>query len=108
MLRLLSQIFNEFGVNNLSEIQFVIDRGANIIKALRDNNINRISCVDHVLHNVLTNLVDNVSEVKNLFECCKKVVKYFKKSNLMSQLKTTLKAEHLTRWTSKYYMCLSI
>lgn len=105
---MLKLILREFDVD-LSDsvnIMFVTDRGSNIIKALQ-NNI-RISCMDHILHNILEKSTEECIEIKKCVEACKKLVKFFKKSTISNGLKKTLKSACPTRWTSVFDMCSSI
>lgn len=108
IFELLKETFENYGkqlTGNLNII-FVTDRGSNIIKALEHNQ--RYSCIDHLLHNVLVKSIDAVEGLKSFFEACKNLVRYFKKSSIINKLNSTLKAECITRWTSKYDMCVSI
>lgn len=69
---------------------------------------NRISCINHLLNNVVEKSIKDTVEAEKLCEKCKKLVKYFKKSELNSALHTTLKSFCPTRWNTIYYVLKSV
>jgi len=99
-------LFSEFNVENIDNVKFVTDRGANIKKALEGNT--RLNCSSHLLSNVLEKSFNEANELKKIVKSCKKIVKYCKKSNLQHTLETTLKSACPTRWNSNYKMMKSI
>lgn len=99
-------MFSQFNIENIDDIKFVTDRGANIKKALL-NNI-RLNCSSHLFANVLQTSFEETTELDETIIACKKIVKYFKKANLQHKLNTTLKNACPTRWNSNYTMLKSI
>lgn len=75
----LNSLFAEFGVTDISNVVFVTDRGSNIISALKD--FTRLNCSAHLFSNVLNDAFQSTIELREVTEACKKIVKYFKKSN---------------------------
>lgn len=87
ILRKLKTLFSEFGVQNIEAIKFITDRGTNIVKALEHNT--RLNCSSHLFYYFLS--FDKTTELTEILESCKKIVKYFKKANLQHKLQTSLK-----------------
>lgn len=106
VLTKLKSILNEFDIYDIENITFVTDRGSNIVKALRDQN--RLNCANHLLNNVLDSGFNSTLELMPIFETCKKLVKYFKKSSLQHFLSTSLKNYCITRWNSHLNLFQSI
>lgn len=102
----LNSLFAEFGVTDISNAIFVTDRGSNVISALKD--LRRINCSAHLFSNVLHDAFESTIELKEITDACKKIVKYFKKSNKQHLLTTTLKSSCPTRWNSNFVMFKSI
>lgn len=102
---LLVAILNEYEID-YNKCVFVSDRGANVVASLRD--FERLSCIDHVINNVLENAEKKHSGFKEILVRCKELTRYFKKANLQLRLKTSLKSAVDTRWNSNYLMIVSI
>ena len=84
-------------------------RGANLLKALDD--FTNVHCSAHMLHNIVSNMIGKLSAsngISTLLAACRLLVKYVKQSGLQSYLKTTLKADNVTRWDSTMAMLRSI
>lgn len=109
ILKFLQSIFNEYGLTEqeFKGAWFTTICGANLLSALKD--CYSIECCAHRLNTVLKyswKKIENAFiEVKNFYEFCSELVKYFKKSGLNSQIDYTLKAHCETRWNS-VYLCL--
>jgi hypothetical protein len=88
-----------------------------------------LACFDHKVAIVLTTIVNKTTKMENgvmskpfyrykdvqhmlllfmLIDACKKLVEYYKRANLQSQLSKTLKQENATRWNSLLRNLLSI
>jgi hypothetical protein len=107
ILKSLKKIFLSFGIFDISEHQFVTDRGSNVIKGLEDYN--RLNCTDHLYNTILEHGTTRTPEIKDLVEKASKLVRYSKKSDgVMASLKTTLKSTVPTRWNTHYDMLESI
>nr|AAD03082.1 putative transposase [Bactrocera tryoni] len=106
VLNKLSSMFKEYGVQNMSQIKFITDRGSNMVKALKQNI--RLNCSSHLFSNVLDKSFEETEELTDVLASCKKIVKYFKKANLQHLLPTSLKSQCPTRWNSNYGMIKSI
>ncbi len=86
-------------------------------------------CLDHKLATVLTTVVNKTTKMENgvrskpfyrykdvqhmfplfmMIDACKKLVEYYKRANLQSQLSKTLKQENVIRWNSLLHCFLSI
>ena len=102
----LRSIFQAFGVDSLDKIMFVTDRGANICKALE--NEQRLNCSSHLFSNVLEAAFKETENLGPFINSCKKLVKYFKKANLQHMLETSLKSHCKTRWNTHSVMFKSI
>ena len=93
-----------------SRSYFVTDCGSNMKAALNENK--RIDCAAHRLNTVLSGAWDLTMEsepsAEDFHSAVKKLVKYAKKSDLMSKLSVTLKQEVKTRWNSLYVTLESI
>lgn len=100
------KLLEEFSCRLDEMCTIVTDRGANMKAAFR--NFRHIFCINHLMHNVLQKSIENVDLVANLYKNCSKLVTYFKKSGLNSQLTTCLQSFCPTRWNIVFYMFASI
>jgi hypothetical protein len=97
---------------NSSRIICVTDRGANMLAAFRGSP--HISCCDHMINTVLSHVFDanktleSLPDVKSLLTSGKDLVRYFKKSGLMSLLSKSLKQDVPTRWNSIHTLLVSL
>lgn len=103
-------ILSDFEVN-AEKVVFVTDRGANMLKALKDHK--HISCCDHMINTVLSHVfddevLDELPRVRSLLSGSKELVRYFKKSGNMRLLPTSLKQEVSTRWNTMFYLLESV
>lgn len=94
------------------------DNGQNVCKMVRLLGIRHMPCFAHTLNLVIDDsLCDDIPELKDLIEKCKKIVKFFKQSNVATlslqqeQRERNPNVEPLqliqevsTRWNSLYYM----
>jgi len=106
ILKKLRSVFHEFGVENMDQVKFITDRGSNIVKALDYHT--RLNCSSHLFSNVLDKSFAATTDLDNVLESCKKLVKYFKKASLQHLLPRSLKSQCPTRWNSNYRMLKSI
>lgn len=106
VLAKMKSILQDFGITSMENIVFVTDRGSNIVKALEEQT--RINCANHLLNNVLDSAFNSTVEIIPFFDACKKLVKYFKKTNLQHMLSTSLKNYCVTRWNSHLSLFQSI
>lgn len=88
---------------------FVTDNASN----MKNITTNWIGCCSHNINLCLSHgfdpdFISNLSSIENTIAGCKKIVKYFKKSNNSSCLKTSLKQCVITRWNSTLIMLESI
>ena len=102
----LSSLFLDFGVTDISNAVFVTDRGSNIKSAL--NEFTRLNCSAHLFSNVLNDAFESTLELNAITDGCKKIVRYFKRSNKQHMLNTTLKSACTTRWNSNFAMYKSV
>lgn len=96
-----SNVLKGFGVDDLSDIIFVTDRGANLKLALVENE--RLDCAAHILNNIVCKMFKNSDDL-NLALTLKEsrnLVAYVKKSGVQTKLQSTLKSECLTRWNGE-------
>lgn len=93
-------------------LMFVSDRGSNMLSALKSNV--HFHCFAHVINTVLQKtfqedyLKSNLPAILSLIEECKQLVRYMKKTGLVSQLKRTLHQQAETRWNTHFDMIISI
>lgn len=92
------------------------DRGRNIVAALGPTVI-RLSCVAHLLNNVLEHVFDEKKFggddsplfcVLETLRRCRELVAYFKRSGLMEKLDTSLKQTVNTRWNTHLILFESV
>lgn len=102
----LSSLFLEFGVTDISNVVFVTDRGSNIKSAIKE--FTGLNCSAHLFSNVLNDAFESTLELNAITDGCKKIVRYFKKSNKQHMLNTTLKSACPTRWNSNFAMFTSV
>ncbi|XP_037940279.1 uncharacterized protein LOC119673117 [Teleopsis dalmanni] len=67
-----------------------------------------ISCINHLLHDVIEKSIQEVPELKEMCDKCAEFVKYIKKSGVHSELAISLKRFSPTRWNRVYYLLYSI
>ncbi|XP_026484617.2 E3 SUMO-protein ligase ZBED1-like [Vanessa tameamea] len=109
------QIFTEWEIRD-KVICITTDNGANIVKMVRLLGLRSMPCFAHTL-NLVVEYSLKVPGLIDLIEKCKKIVKYFKKSNIATltlrkeQKERNPNVEPLqliqevrTRWNSVYYM----
>lgn len=109
ILQHVKDILDEYGLQNkFKSSAIVTDNGANVVAAF--SKYKRISCACHNLNLVMDDVMEKnpVDEIKCLIENSKKLVKYFKHSELNHKLSKSLKQEVKTRWNSTYIMLNSI
>lgn len=63
----------------------------------------RLTCYAHLLHNLVTYMLDE-PKVKEILKRCAKLAAYVKNSGLNTQLTTSIKGYTPTRWNSVYTM----
>lgn len=104
-----TDILKQFNIDNkLINSVIVTDNGANVVSAF--NNFKRLSCACHNLNLLMTDVLekDPIYEIRQLIDASKKLVKYFKHSELNNKLSKSLKQDVQTRWNSVYIMLQSI
>ncbi len=87
---------------DMENVAFVSDRGGEIIAALRDAGC-RLNCADHLPKNIVDYMLENIppeNRIRDLLECCRRLVKHVKQSNIPFQLPSSLKNEVKTRWNA--------
>lgn len=102
---LLIKILEEYELK-IKNFVFVSDRGANVVAALK--YFEKLSCIDHVINNVLEYTEKEHTGFKDILTSCKALSKFFKKANLQQGLKTSIKCAVNTRWNSNFEMIDSI
>lgn len=109
ILKFTLNILKEFDIEEkLANGVMVTDNGANVVAAFK--SYTRLSCTCHNLNLVMNDLFEksSLTSIKLLVEECKKLVGYFKHSQLNSNLSKTLKQQIKTRWNSIFIMFKSI
>lgn len=84
-------------------IYFVTDRGSNIKWGLINNGFNRITCYAHILHNLVSAMLQETS-VKETIKKANALSSYVKNCGMNAKLKKSLKCYTTTRWNSVYIM----
>lgn len=95
--------------DKLSKGVIVTDNGSNVVLAFRPYT--RLSCACHNLNLVMYDVLesnDTLPELKAVISASKKLVAYFKHSELNNKLSKSLKQHVTTRWNSIYTMLNSI
>lgn len=106
----LIDVFAEYGLNAddvKKFITFVTDRGSNFRYGLIDAGFERLSCYDHLLHNMVSTMLKHETMVE-IISNASKLTSYIKNSGLNSKLKPTLKLYTVTRWNSILIMLMAI
>jgi hypothetical protein len=92
----MEQTATEFGIQS-KKIIYVTDNGSNIVKACRLAKVERLGCIAHGLHNLIT--VDGIAqtpEIKAVVDMAKDIVKTFiYKSSLLDDEGKTMVQEQL-------------
>lgn len=97
---LLWSILREFDLyTRREEINFVTDRGSNIVKSLR--NYKRNNCIAHFVNNIAGAAL---GPVKKTIKKVSRIVKYLKVTGLNTLLEIRLTSYVPTRWNSVYQM----
>ena len=95
------------------------DNASNMVAGVRLTGWKHLPCLGHTLNLIVCEAIKKDEALSTLQEKCRKVVKFFKQSNLahskLSQLQLELKGEErkliqdvCTRWNSTYYMCVRL
>lgn len=101
------KVLEEFGSEIAKDDPIIVtDRGSNMISAFSGNN--NIYCIDHLINNTIQKTVSNIPQLAELVTNCSKLVKYFKKSGINSNMKTSLKSMCPTRWNTVFYLLKSV
>lgn len=103
------EILRDFKIENkIATSVIVTDNGANVVAAFR--NYKRLSCACHNLNLVMADVLEKgeIPELTDLIDASKKLVSYFKHSELNNRLSKSLKQHVKTRWNSLYIMLSSI
>ena len=102
-----NDILSEYGLEIGSSV-IVTDNGANVVAAFK--SFKRLSCACHNLNLVMDDVLEKYSseELKCLIDNCKKLVKYYKHSEINHTLSKSLKQDIKTRWNSIFIMLNSI
>ncbi|CAF5108382.1 unnamed protein product, partial [Rotaria sp. Silwood1] len=113
--KMLKNCLSVYGITNLADVNWVCDRGANILKCFKQNNIEPIKCYAHRLNGLLSytfinkdadveceeellttlmNVIDQIFEesierqrLLETINSCKILVKYAKKAGLIEIIK---------------------
>lgn len=104
------EVFEEYGVPKeqvKERVYFVSDRGPNIKYGLLRNGFKRITCYAHMIHNLVSAMLDQ-PQVKEIIKNCSKLAAYVKNGGLNAKLKTSLKIYVSTRWNSVHMMISAI
>jgi hypothetical protein len=92
----MEQTATEFGIQS-KKIIYVTDNGSNIVKACRLAKVERLGCIAHGLHNLIS--VDDIAqtpEIKAVVDMAKDIVKTFlNKSSLLDEEGKTMVQEQL-------------
>lgn len=112
---MLTEMSTEWNVK--SKIYLVIrDGGSNIVKSVKDLNLESESCFLHNLHLIVTDALNSQRAVKDIIAIGRKIVGHFNHSSLACSHFKKIQEEQLhlkykklvqdisTRWNSTYYM----
>lgn len=88
--------------DKLQDSVIVTDNGANVVSAF--SHYKRLSCASHNLNLGTKDVIEkNPDEyIKSVIDCSKKLVKYFKHSDINNKLSKSLKQGIRPRWNSIY------
>lgn len=106
----IKEVFKRFGIDEATMnklIKWISDRGGNLVLALTQNGMIRLSCFAHILNNIVKAMFD-LSEIKSIIANVKSLVKYMKTSGLNARLKKSLISYSETRWNTVYYTIKSV
>lgn len=96
----------DIDINEAKErIVFVTDRGGNILKAL--SSYNQISCALHFLSNTVKRVFQD-GRPEELYDVCKAIVRYVKKSGKAELFDPSLKSSSDIRWNYAIIMMRSV
>lgn len=112
------EVIEDFGLKKESIVSITTDSGSNMVVALRELHIIRLSCFGHVLHNAIGSAVKD-ARISRTLGMCRKIVSAFSFSfkkarafkSIQEQLKIDqkkLKSDVATRWGSMFKMAESI
>lgn len=109
ILKAVIDVLKEFQIEHKLENGFMVtDNGANVVKAFR--SYKRLSCACHNINLLMEDVLnkDPIEDIKILICESKKIVEFFKRSQLNTKLTKSLKQHVKTRWNSIFIMLQSI
>ena len=112
------EVLEEFQLKKEELLSVTTDAGSNMVVALKELKVLRLTCFGHVLHNAITNALKD-QRVSRAMGMCRRIVSAFsfsfKKAREFRKIqeelqieKKTLKSDVSTRWGSVYRMLRSI
>jgi hypothetical protein len=98
--------------NIMNQLYCTTDAGSNIVKSVKDMNFDHITCMSHLLNTCVKWCISDTigrSEIfAYMFQNCRKICKYVKKSGYQAVMNPSLKVYIVARWTSSYDLFHSI
>lgn len=113
------EVLDEYKLTKEKLMAVTTDAGTNMVVALRELSVRRLTCFGHVLHNAITRALNKDNRISRTLGLCRKIVSAFSFSfkkrrefriiqESLEVDQKTLKSDVSTRWGSMYKMLKSI